>query len=91
MANCIIKCQQVRSLTEDMNQNSSNSIKNGKDNNKIRNRHPFLRVRIWKGICQYSSNIIGKSGENVFFIKILLDSIIEKEDKDHVSTVETNV
>jgi len=91
MANCIIKSQQFRSLTEEMNQTSSNSTKNGKDNKKIRSRHPILRVRIWQGICRYSSNVIDNAGENVFFIRILLDVIVEKENKVHMSTVETNV
>lgn len=85
MTNCIIICQQFRCQTEDMNQ-SSNSIKNS---NKIRNRHPILRVRNWKGMCQYNSNVTDNSAKNVFFIKIILDFIVEKEHKAPVSTDET--
>lgn len=85
MTNCIIICQQFRCQTEDMNQ-SSNSIKNS---NKIRNRQPILKVRIWKGICQYSSNLADNSGKNVFFMKVIQDFIVEKENKVPVSTDET--
>lgn len=85
MTNCIIICQQLRCQTEDTNQ-STNSIKNS---NIIRNRHSILTVRLWKGICQYSSNLTDNSGKNVFFIKVILDFILEKEHKVPVSMDET--
>lgn len=68
-----------------MNQ-STNSIKNSE---KISNRHPILRVRIWKGICQYSSDLTDNSGKNVFFIEVILDFIVKKEHQVPVSTDET--